>query len=184
MATKKGLPSVVIDLDRPRTLRFPNGITREFEEWALTYIGLPKTGISMTGDGPKVFSGEDIIMQLTNSTLQTYALYFALKHDDADLTIEKVDELVTAYKEAGKNYDDLIMAVQRAYLLSNHPSILASQEERWKNLRKMTDLQEKIRTKGETAAKKKIAEALDRLEKQLQEIGSGEAPPGSPTLSD
>lgn len=184
MATKKGLSSVVIDLDRPRTLRFPNGPTREFEEWALSYLGLPKTGVGMTGDGPKVFSGEDIIMQLTNSTLQTYALYFGLKHDDPDLAIEKVDEMITAYKEAGKNYDDLLISVQRAYLLSNHPSSLASQEERWRNLRKMSDLQAKIQAKRETTAKKKIAEALGQLEKQLQEIDSGEAPPDLPTPSD
>ena len=183
MATKKGLPSVVIDLDRPRTLRFPNGPTREFEEWALGYLGLPKTGVGMTADGPKVFSGEDIIMQLTNSTLQTYALYFGLKHEDSELTIEQVDGMITAYKEAGKNYDDLIIAVQRAYLLSNHPSSLASQEERWKSLRKMSELQAKIREKMEKAAKKKTADALARLEKQLQEISSGEAPPASASPS-
>ena len=185
MVTKKGLSSVTIILDKPRTLRWPNGITREFEEWALSYMGLPKTGVGRSEDRNIVVGAEGIITQgLTNATLPTYALFYALKHEDPELTVEAVDEMISAYKEAGKDYDELIIAIQRSYLLSNHPSSLASQEERWKNLRKMSDLQAKIQAKRETTAKKKISEALGQLEKQLQEIGSGEAQPDSPTPSD
>jgi hypothetical protein len=180
MVTKKGLSSVTIILDKPRTLRWPNGATREFEEWALEYMGLPKTGV-----GQNVIVGaEGIVLQgLTNATLQTYALFYALKHEDPDLTIEDVDEMVSAYKEAGKDYDELIIAIQRAYLLSNHPSSLASHEERWKNFKQMKVMDQKIREKREKAGNKKVAEAIAQLEKQLQEIDSGETPPVSDTPS-
>jgi hypothetical protein len=180
MATKKGLSSVTIILDRPRTLRWPNGVTREFEEWVLSYMGLPKTGIGRSEDRNIVIGAEDIIMQgLTSATLQTYALFYALRHEDPKLTIEAVDELISAYKEAGKDYDELIIAIQRAYLLSNHPSSLASQEERWKGFKTMKAMELKIQEKREKASNKKVAEAIARLEKQLAEIDSGEAPPVS-----
>ena len=180
MATKKGLSSVTIILDKPRTLRWPNGITREVEEWALSYMGLPKTGVGRSEDRNVVIGAEDIIMQgLTSATLQTYALFYALRHEDSELTVEAVDDLVSAYKEAGKDYDELIIAVQRAYLLSNHPSSLASQEERWKSFKMLRATEQKIQEKREKASNKKVAEAIARLEKQLQEINSGEAPPAS-----
>jgi hypothetical protein len=181
MATKKGLSSVVITLDKPRTLRWPNGATREFEEWALEYVGLPKTGVGVDNDGKRVvFSAQDIIMQaLTTATMQSYALLFALKHEDPKITIEQVDEMISAYKESGKDYDELIVAIQRAYLLSNHPSSLASQEERWKAFKTMKATEQKIQEKREKVSSKKVAEAIARLEKQLQEIDSGEAPPAS-----
>ena len=184
MATKKGLSSVTIILDKPRTLRWPNGVTREFEEWALSYMGLPKTGVGRSEDRNIVVGAEGIIMQgLTNATLQTYALFYALRHEDPELTIEAVDELVSAYKEAGKDYDELIIAIQRSYLLSNHPSSLASQEERWKGFKTMKAMEQKIQEKREKASSKKVAEAIARLEKQLAEIDSGEAPPASATPS-
>lgn len=184
MATKKGLSSVTIILDKPRTLRWPNGVTREFEEWALSYMGLPKTGVGRSEDRNIVVGAEDIIMQgLTNATLQTYALFYALKHEDPELTVEAVDEMISAYKEAGKDYDELIIAIQRAYLLSNHPSSLASQEERWKSFKVMREMEQKIQEKREKASNKKVAEAITRLEKQLAEIDSGEAPPASDTPS-
>lgn len=184
MATKKGLSSVTIILDKPRTLRWPNGITREFEEWALSYMGLPKTGVGRSEDRNIVVGAEGIIMQgLTNATLQTYALFYALRHEDPELTIEAVDELISAYKEAGKDYDELIIAIQRSYLLSNHPSSLASQEERWKGFKTMKTMEQKIQEKREKASNKKVAAAITRLEKQLAEIDSGEAPPASASPS-
>jgi hypothetical protein len=180
MATKKGLSSVVINLDKPRTLRWPNGVTREFEEWALDYMGLPKTGVGRSEDRNIVIGAEGIIMQgLTNATLQAYALFYALKHEEPDITIEAVDELISAYKEAGKDYDELLIAIQRSFLLSNHPSSLASQEERWKGFKMLRATEQKIQEKREKASNKKVAEAIARLEKQLQEINSGEAPPAS-----
>lgn len=185
MAAKKGLSAVTITLDKPRTLRWPNGITREFEEWALSYMGLPKTGVGQSNGRDIVVGAEGIIMQgLTNATLQTYALLYALKHEDAKLTVETVDELISAYKEAEKDYDELIIAIQRSYLLSNHPSSLASQEERWKGFKTMKAMEAKIQEKKEKASSKKVAEAIARLEKQLAEIDSGEAPPALDTPLD
>ncbi|MDD4479396.1 MAG: hypothetical protein PHD64_10160 [Mesotoga sp.] len=185
MATKKGLSSVVITLDKPRTLRWPNGITREFEEWALDYIGMPKTGVGLSEGKRIVLGAEDIIMQaLTTATLQSYALLFSLRHEDPKITIEQVDDLISAYKEAGKDYDELIMAIQRSFLLSNHPSSLASQEERWKGFKTMKSMEQKIQEKREKASNKKVAEAISQLEKQLNEIDSGEAPPALDTPSD
>jgi PAB1-binding protein PBP1 len=116
---------------------------------------------------------------LTTATMQSYALLFALKHEDPKITIEQVDEMISAYKESGKDYDELIVAIQRAYLLSNHPSSLASQEERWKAFKTMKATEQKIQEKREKVSSKKVAEAIARLEKQLQEIDSGEAPPAS-----
>ena len=177
----KGLPSITIDLDKPRALRWPHGAVRGFEDMALRYLELPKAG--------NVRADTIIHNAISNSTIQTYALYFALlddakKNEEKDFSIDKVDELLTAYKESGGDMDELIVAIQRSYMINNDPSHLASWEERLKNLKEMAALQKKVSEKEEAKKKKDLATSMANLEKQLAEIDSGPTPSDSDSPSE
>jgi hypothetical protein len=172
----KGLPSITIELDKPRTLRWPHGAVREFEDMALRYLDLPKTGNIRA----------DTILQQTlhNPTIQTFALYFGLREDasknkELDFSMDKIDELLTTYKENGGNMDDLLDPLQRSYLISNDPSGLASWEERLKNLKEIAKLQKKIAAKEEAKKKAELTVTMANLAKQLAEIDSGQTPSDS-----
>jgi hypothetical protein len=177
----KGLPSITIELDKPRTLRWPHGAVREFEDMALRYLELPKTGNVRA----------DTILQQTlhNPTIQTFALYFGLREDarnakELDFSMDKIDELLTTYKENGGNIDDLVEPIQRSFLISNDPSGLASWEERLKNLKEIVKLQKKIAAKEDAKKKTDLATSITNLEKQLAEIDSGPTPSDSASLSE
>ena len=180
---EKGLPSVSIE--GIGILKWNNEQTRLFEEWALQFLDFPKSGIKNSPNGIVTMSAEFAVMNmLQTATMQTRALYHALRMEQPDLTIEDVDNLITDYKQAGKSWDDLLIAIQRSFLICNDPSSLASQEARWKASREMMDLQKKIAEKTEKGKMDQAKKAMAKLTIQLQELDSGEAPPGSDTVSD
>ena len=180
---EKGLPSVTIDLDKPRTLKWNNEQTRKFEEFALPYLDFPRSGIKVTPGGILTMDAQYAIMNsLNTSAIQTRALYHALHADNPDMdTIEKVDGLITDYKASGQSWDDLLIAIQRSFLLANDPSSLSSQEVRWKALRDLAKINAKVAAKMQAKAEKEIAEQIAEQEKTLAELDSGEIPPASPT---
>lgn len=180
---EKGLPSVTIDLDKPRTLKWNNEQTRKFEEFALPYLDFPRSGIKVTPGGIMTMDAQYAIMNsLNTSAMQTRALYHALQADNKDIdSIEKVDDLITDYKASGQSWDDLLIAIQRSFLLANDPSSLSSHEERWKALRDLNKINAKVTAKKQEKAKKEIADQIAKAEKSLEELDSGETPPGSPT---
>lgn len=172
----KGLPSITIELDKPRTLRWPHGAVREFEDMALRYLELPKTGNVRA----------DTILQQTlhNPTIQSYALYFALREDaiknkESDFSMDKIDDLLTTYKENGGDMDELVDPIIRSYKITNDPSGLASWEERLKNLREISVIQKKITAKEDAKRKLDLSKTMTNLEKQLAEIDSGLTPSDS-----
>lgn len=186
---EKGLPSVTIDLDKPRTLKWNNEQTRKFEEWVLPYMEFPRSGIKQgmpTKSNPSgiiTMDSQYAIMNLLNTaTIQTRALYHALQTDNPDMdTIEKVDNLITDYKASGESWDDLLIAIQRSFLLANDPSSLSSQEERWKALRDLSKINRKVVARKQEMAKKEIADTTAKAMKELEELDTGETPPDSPT---
>lgn len=186
---EKGLPSVTIDLDKPRTLKWNNEQTRKFEEWALPYLDFPQSGIKRgipTQSNPTgiiTMDAKIAIMNFMNTVaIQTRALYHALQVENKDIdSIEKVDALITDYKLSGQSWDDLLIAIQRSFLLANDPSSLASQEERWKALHDLAKINAKVTAKMQANAEKEIAEQMRKAEKTLAELDSGETQPGLPT---
>ena len=180
---EKGLPSVTIE--GIGTLKWNNEQTRLFEEWALGFLDFPKSGIKNTPSGIMTMSAQFAVMNmLQTATMQTRALWHALRTEQPDLKIEDVDNLITEYKQSGKSWDDLLIAIQRSFLICNDPSSLASQEARWKASREMQELQQKILEKTEKKKMSDAREAMANLTTQLQELDSGEAPPDSATVSD
>ena len=186
---EKGLPSVTIDLDKPRILKWNNEQTRLFEEWALPYLDFPRSGIKRemptqrNPTGIITMDGKFAIMNsLNTATIQTRALYHALQAENNDLSdIKLVDGLVTDYKVSGQSWDDLLIAIQRSFLLANDPSSLASHEARWKALHDLAKINLKVAAKMQANAEKEIAEQMKKAEKTLAELDSGETPPDSPT---
>lgn len=187
---EKGLPSVTIDLDKPRTLKWNNEQTRKFEEWALPYLDFPQSGIKRgmpTQSNPTgiiTMDAKIAIMNFMNTVaIQTRALYHALQVENNDLSDPKsVDELVTNYKASGQSWDDLLIAIQRSFLLANDPSSLASHEVRWKALRDLEKINAKVTAKMQANAEKEIADQMRKAEKTLAELDSGETQPDSPIV--
>ena len=181
---EKGLPSVTIEFsDGPKTLKWNNEETRVFEEWILAHLDYPKTGLKATPTGIVSMNAEFAIMNfMATRTIQTRALYHSLRAESPDLTFSDVDNLITEYKASGKSYDDLLIAIQRAFLLANNPSILASQEANWKESRQIIAIQKEITAK--TAAQESVErqKKMKEMEKKLAELASGETPPDSPTV--
>jgi hypothetical protein len=123
-----------------------------------------------------------IMNSLNTATIQTRALYHALQAENADLSdIKLVDGLVTNYKASGQSWDDLLIAIQRSFLLANDPSSLASHEVRWKALHDLAKINLKVAAKVQAKAEKEIAEQIAEQEKTLAELDSGETQPGLPT---
>ena len=186
---EKGLPSVTIELDKPRTLRWNNKETREFEEWILQFFDFPRSGIKQgtpTKSNPTgllSMSAEYAIMNMLNTVaVQTRALFHSLRSENGDIdSIAKIDDLITDYKASGQSWDDLLIAIQRSFLLANDPSSLASHEVRWKALHDLAKINAKVAAKIQENAEKEIAEQMKKAEKTLAELDSGETPPGSPT---
>lgn len=186
---EKGLPSVTIDLDKPRTLKWNNEQTIKFEEWALPYLDFPQSGIKRgmpTQSNPTgiiTMDAKIAIMNFMNTAaIQTRALYHALQAENNDLADPKsVDELVTNYKASGQSWDDLLIAIQRSFLLANDPSSLASQEERWKALRELMLLKVKEAEMKRKMDMKEISDQMTAVKESIAELDSGETQPGSPT---
>ena len=186
---EKGLPSVTIDLDKPRTLKWNNEQTRLFEEWALPYLDFPRSGIKYgipTQSNPTGVITMDakfaIMSSLNTATIQTKALFHALRSENKDIdSIEKVDALITDYKLSGQSWDDLLIAIQRSFLLANDPSSLASQEERWKALRELMILKMKEAEMKRKMDMKEISDQMTAVKESIAELDSGETPPDSPT---
>ena len=186
---EKGLPSVTIELDKPRTLRWNNKETREFEEWILQFFDFPRSGIKQgtpTKSNPTgllSMSAEYAIMNMLNTVaVQTRALFHSLRSENGDIdSIAKIDDLITDYKASGQSWDDLLIAIQRSFLLANDPSSLASQEERWKALRELMILKMKEAEMKRKMDMKEISDQMTAVKESIAELDSGETPPDSPT---
>jgi hypothetical protein len=179
----KGLPSVTID--GIGTLKWNNEQTRLFEEWALQFLDFPKSGIKTTSAGIVTMDAKFAVLNtMQTASMQTRALWHALRAGQPDITIETIDQMITDYRASGKDWEDLIIAIQRSFLLSNDPSSLASQEANGRAYGKWRISRSKMIAKSEKKNQDQTKEAIKKLTTQLAELDSGDSLQDSGTALD
>lgn len=166
----KGLRGVSIEFaGKHRLLRFLHGLVADFEAEA-NKILLDRSAIEK---GNYMFAEGLMTQWLGDSQIFSLALLFGLKHEDPDLTIEKVNEGIDNY-EAG--IKELSRNVIEAFRLARDPSSVASLRESWKTY---DATQKMIEEAASLQSKTRLAEAQNALTKVQEILASGSKPPDS-----
>jgi hypothetical protein len=156
-----------------RLLKYPHGLIGDLEQEANKILA------PLLAKGEMVFAPGIFGQWLGNSKIFSLALLYGLKHEDADLSIEQVNEGIDAY-EGG--LDALGRQMTLAFRMARDPSSVASLKASWEasdERQKILETAQQIQEKG---ARMEAEASLKDAEKRMAEIQkkfSGKEAPGS-----
>lgn len=163
---EKGLRTVTIEFaGKTRQIKFTHSVIGDFEAQANGIL----RGMQVIEPGNMIFAERIMDMWLGNARIFSQALYFGLKHEDKDLSLDIIDTAIDAFIEAGGQKQDLVRAIITAYRYATNPSSVASLTRSWQ----ISDDRQAILTVSEN-------EYMDTVEKALLEAKAKQTP-GSPS---
>lgn len=165
---KKGMRGVALD---GKTLRFTHGNVGLFSQ-----AGYEKLlQLDRINKGALVEADVLIASYLGNDFVLDLALFYSLKADQPEITLEDVSSMVDAWTEAGHSLLDLRRKIIEAFKLATDPSSVVSMLESWK----LSDKQ----AEAESAITKAIAEErIEGTEKVLREAKEAKKEKKTPIL--
>lgn len=173
----KGMRGVSIEFaGKHRLLKFMHGPLGDFETEANAVLRPNLTS------GQKLFANALMGGWLGDAKIMALALLYGLKHEDADLTIEQVNEGIDNYEG---DLDDLARKIILAFNMARNPSGVASLQASWKNLDGDRKILEKAQEIRENAARMEAEASLKDAEMKMKEIqkklSGREAPASEPS---
>jgi hypothetical protein len=186
-STSKGMRGVAIDFaGKNRLLKYYHGPVGDLETRAnevLREMGAIKDTVIETPQGrriepgPVVFADGIFSQWLGNSKIFSLALLYGLKHEDAELTLEQVNEGIDNFTNG---LTELTRAMIEAFKMARDPSSVASLKQRWQNSDEIQKMMEERQAMMEEAnmlqATNSLKEAQTALQKAKKERPSGAQP--------
>jgi hypothetical protein len=159
-----------------RLLKYPHGLIGDLEQEANKILA------PLLGKGEMVFAPGIFGQWLGNSKIFSLALLYGLKHEDAELSIEQVNEGIDAYEDG---LDGLGRQMVLAFRMARDPSSVASLQVSWKNSDETRIIMEEAgRLQEETArmkAENGLKAAKERAAKIKKDLSGKEAPSSEPS---
>lgn len=173
MTAKKGMRGIPFE---GKTLRFTVPNVMEFEQDGYEKL-LDLKRIQM---GAAINSDALMAGYLTNLSILKLALFYGLKEEQPDITLDDIPALIDSYVSSGKSLVDLRRKITEAYALFADPSSVASLLESWRALdekAKVDDAFQKVAMNQEMNAKQDLMKTLKK------NLTDGNRPADLPTSS-
>jgi hypothetical protein len=152
---EKGLRTVTIEFSgKTRQLHFGHKAIGKFEEDANIIL----RSMQVIEPGNMLFADRIMDGWLGNARIFSQALYYGLKHEDKDLSLDIIDAAIDSFIEAGGQKQDLVRAIITAYRYATNPSTVASLQRSWQ----ISNDRQAILTASEN-------EYMDTVEKAIQD---------------
>lgn len=152
---EKGLRTVTIDFaGKSRQLKFTHSVIGDFEAQANAILREQRA----IEPGNMLFAERIMDMWLGNARILSQALFYGLKHEDKDLSLDDIDGAIDTYIESGGQKLELVQAIITAYRYATNPSSVASLQRSWQ----ISKDRQAILTASEN-------EYMDTVEKAIQD---------------
>lgn len=170
--TRRGV-TVNIDKDRSRTFIWDLEARSNFEDEVGDWMKVPRSQMIQT-----LFILET---SLSKAKVLHLAVFWALHHDDPDLTRDQASQLIEDYVQKHGSLDDIEEKLKESYLQAWDPNGLASWKRRYAKLKKLQSLQLKAQEKDQMAKEAKADESIADLEKKIAagSLGLSDSEPSS-----
>jgi len=167
----KGMRGVSIEFaGKNRLLKYHHGPIGDVEQEANKILA------PLLAKGEMVFASGIFGQWLGNSKIFSLALLYGLKHEDADLSIEQVNDGIDAYEDG---LDALGRQMALAFRMARDPSSVASLQASWKasdERQKILETAQQIQEKGaRMEAEANLKDAQMKM-KEIQKKLSGQTP--------
>lgn len=174
----KGMRGVSIEFaGKNRLLKYPHGLIGDLEQEANKILA------PLLGKGEMVFAPGIFGQWLGNSKIFSLALLYGLRHEDAELSIDQINEGIDAY-EGG--LDDLGRQMVLAFRMARDPSSVVSLQASWKNSDETREIMEEAGRLQDEAARMRAENGLKAAREQMTKIKkevSGQSPPAPESTS-